>query len=215
VVVWANPSLALAGGHIVKRILLVILVLAILPLAIASDTPAYVLDLPERTPTSTPIPAVPGWMIYNTRMWKSLVDRWHDEFPNVPKALVYSIIAKESQGFPYLVSEDGHGSVGLMQIIPRSWTNTERKLKNPNINIYVGTWMLSNILERSNGDMRYTLAVYNCGDKGVKENKCGTRGGYVYADDVLETYYPIFRKLVIEDRTYDLLIIEKMKCMYR
>lgn len=198
-----------------RRILLVILVLAILPLAIASDSPAYVLDLPEGTPTPTPIPDVPSWMIYNTRMWKPLVDRWHNEFPNVPKALVYSIIAKESQGFPYLVSGDGHSSVGLMQIIPRSWTSTEKKLKNPNINIYIGTWMLSNILERSNGDMRYTLAVYNCGDKGVKEDRCGTYGGYVYADDVLETYYPIFRRLVIEDRTPDLELIERLKYMYR
>lgn len=179
------------------------MVLSLLPLIIASDTPI------------PPVPEIPDWMVYNTMMWKALVDRWHLEFPNVPKALVYAIIAKESQGFPYLVSQDGHRSVGLMQIIPRSWTNTERKLKNPNINIYIGTWMLSSILARTQGDMRYTLAVYNCGDDGVEQDKCGTHGGYAYADDVLENYYPIFRKIVVNDRIKDVINLERIKKLYR
>ncbi len=179
-----------------KRILLVIIVLGLLPFIIATDTP---------------LPDVPDWMVWNVMRWKPLVERWHNEFPNVPEILVYAVIAKESQGFPYVVSGDGHGSVGLMQIIPRTWTSTEKKLKDPNINIYVGTWMLSNILERLEGDMRLALAVYNCGDKGVENDTCGTHGGYAYADDVLETYYPVFRKIVIRDRTEDLRMIRRIR----
>ena len=182
---------------------MVIVVLGLLPIIIAADTP--IPPVPEE---------LPGWMIYHVMKWKALVDRWHLEFPNVPKALVYSVIAKESQGFPYLVSEDGHGSVGLMQIIPRTWTNTAQKLKNPNINIYVGTWMLSVIMERKNGDMRETLAVYNCGDQGVEQDKCGTYGGYVYADDVLENYYPVFRSIIIKDRRLDLDMIRRVQHRY-
>lgn len=189
-----------------KRIFLVIIVLGLLPFIIATDT---------LTPEA-PNLDVPGWMIYHVMKWKPLVDRWHEEFPNVPEVLVYSVIAKESQGFPYVTSGDGHGSVGLMQIIPRTWTSTEKKLKDPNINIYIGTWMLSNILERTEGDMRVALAVYNCGYKGVENNKCGTHGGYAYADDVLETFYPVFNKIVMKEKFAILRrirLIEKLKYM--
>lgn len=104
-------------------------------------------------------------------------------------ALVLSVIATESQGFPDIVSKDGWGSVGLMQVIPRSWTGTEEWLKNPWNNLNAGMHMLDASIKEHG--LRKGLAAYNCSLSSIEADKCAPYGGYAFADKVL-SYYIFF-----------------------
>ena len=131
--------------------------------------------------------------------WLPLIERWHPEFPDLDPAWVLAIIAQESQGFPYVEGSDGANSIGLMQIISRSWTGTKEQLKRPEYNTFVGMRMLHAILEKADGDIRVALAAYNCdwsgieGASGPEDDLCGAHGGYAYADRILAYWVPIFR----------------------
>jgi hypothetical protein len=138
----------------------------------------------------------PDWIVYNVNRYQPLYERWQPSFPEIPIAVVKAIIAQESQGINGQVSIDGHASVGLMQIIPRSWTGTAEQLHDPAYNIYRGMWILSSALDQSGGDMLMALALYNCGEK-VWEHLtnpmvCGSKGGRFYAIRVLTYYCPLF-----------------------
>ena len=108
-------------------------------------------------------------------------------------AWILAIIAQESQGNAYVEGVDGANSIGLMQIIARSWTGTKEQLKRPEYNTFVGMRMLHAILEKADGDIRLALAAYNCSFEGVAEDRCGRHGGMEYADKVLEYWLPVFR----------------------
>ena len=125
--------------------------------------------------------------------WLPLIQRWHEEFPDLDPAWILAMIAQESQGDPYAEGVDGANSIGLLQIIARSWTGTKEQLKRPEYNIFVGMRMLHAILGKADGDIRLALARYNCGDEGVAEDRCGRYGGLEYADKVLEYFVPVFR----------------------
>lgn len=147
----------------------------------------------------------PEWLVRNVIQWLPLVERWHPEFPELDPAWVLAIIAQESQGFPYLEGPDGENSVGLMQVIARSWTGTHEQLKRPALNIYVGMRMLSSILEQTKGNLRRALGAYNCGFVGLDAELCGRYGGYAYADRIIEFWVPVFRvrlagEAIITDR---------------
>lgn len=102
-------------------------------------------------------------------------------------------MAQESQGDAYVEGVDGANSIGLMQIIARSWTGTKEQLKRPEYNTFVGMRMLHAILDKADGDIRLALAAYNCGWEGVEQEDCGRYGGLEYADKVLEYWVPVFR----------------------
>ncbi len=135
----------------------------------------------------------PEWLIWNVTRWMPLVERWSPDFPDLEHALVLSMIAQESQGFPDAESDDGYSSVGLMQVIPRSWTGTRTQLLNPGFNIYVGMRMINATIKKSGGDVRRALALYNCGEKSLDAGKCYSFGGWTYADRVLDYWLPTFR----------------------
>jgi len=103
------------------------------------------------------------------------------------------VIAQESQGFPHVSDVTGSHAVGLMQIIPRSWTGTRTQLEQPAFNIYVGMRMLSAVLDQTDGNLRRTLALYNCGEVGLDAGRCGRYGGYAYADRIMDYWIPVFR----------------------
>ena len=134
---------------------------------------------------------LPNWLVPNVTRWLPLVERWHPDFPDLDPALVLAVMAQESQGFPQLVSTDGHGSLGLMQVIPRIWTGTEKQLREPPYNIYVGMKILNFAVHE--WGTRLGLAHYNCSEEGVANDACGTKGGLNYADRILDYWLPMFR----------------------
>jgi len=137
--------------------------------------------------------APPEWLIRNVIQWLPLVERWHPDFPGLDPAWVLGIIAQESQGFPHVSDVTGSHAIGLMQIIPRSWTGTRSQLEQPGFNLYVGMRMLSATLEQTEGNLRRALGAYNCGFVGLDAGRCGRYGGYAYADRILEYWVPVFR----------------------
>lgn len=138
----------------------------------------------------------PDWLFFNVDRWEPLIERWGPDFPDVSVALVKAIIAQESQGLNGLVSSDGYASVGLMQIIPRSWTGTPTQLADPAYNIFKGMSIIAHTLIQMEGDTLMALALYNCGDGALElawnPMRCGSHGGLFYAHKVLFYYCPLF-----------------------
>jgi len=149
--------------------------------------------------------APPEWLIQNVTRWLPLVERWHTDFPELDPAWILGVIAQESQGFPHVQDITGSNAVGLMQIIPRSWTGTQTQLEQPGFNIYIGMWMLSATLQQTDGNLRRALAGYNCGLIKLDANgpkqvyNCGLYGGYAYADRIIDYWVPVFRIRLAEE----------------
>lgn len=88
------------------------------------------------------------------------------EKEQVPPSLVASVILAESKYKNTAESETG--ALGLMQLMPDTarWVAqqvghgnyTDRQLKEPTINIELGTWYLGHLLKEFNGDQ--VLALY-------------------------------------------------------
>lgn len=134
----------------------------------------------------------------NVLHWESLAASASNRWPEVPQPLILAVIAAESGGNPRARSRAG--AIGLMQIIPRSWIGTEAELFDPNYNVRAGTWHLSLSLQLADGDLRTALAYYNCGPARVEADRCGTYGGYIYADDVLDHWVPLFENALIVEQ---------------
>jgi hypothetical protein len=100
-------------------------------------------------------------------------------------------MAQESHCDPTAVSEDGAGSIGLMQVTPASWRTTAERLLIPSVNVYWGMRILSGSIELADGDVRLGLAMFNCGEDGVANDRCGRSGGLAYADRVIRTWIPL------------------------
>ena len=93
------------------------------------------------------------------------------EKEQVPPSLVASVILAESKYKNTAESETG--ALGLMQLMPDTarWVAqqvghgnyTDRQLKEPTINIELGTWYLGHLLKEFNGDQVLALAAYNAG----------------------------------------------------
>ena len=93
------------------------------------------------------------------------------EKEQVPPSLVASVILAESKYKNTAESETG--ALGLMQLMPDTarWVAqqvghghyTDRQLKEPTINIELGTWYLGHLLKEFNGNQVLALAAYNAG----------------------------------------------------
>jgi hypothetical protein len=126
--------------------------------------------------------------------WIEMEKEEKDEFHNLTLdevPLVMAIMAAESGCEPHLTSNDGHSSIGLMQIIPRDWLPDVR---TNGMNIYIGMYILDRSIDLADGDLRLALAYYNCGVPKVEANKCGKNGGVNYAEKVLNFWLPYFTK---------------------
>lgn len=92
---------------------------------------------------------------------------------NVPLELLYALIEIESGFKPDVKSADGK-DYGLMQIreINHGWINDyfgyELNYKDPYDSVKAGMLMLSNLLEKQNGDITKALMCYNMGETGAK-----------------------------------------------
>lgn len=94
---------------------------------------------------------------------------------NITPASIWAIIKKESAFEPYITSYAN--AYGLMQIIPPTANRLSgslgvdlkdmRRLFDPNFNIFLGSYYLSELLKRYEGNLYYALAAYNAGEHRV------------------------------------------------
>ena len=112
------------------------------------------------------------------RMWQrayplkysDYVEKYADEM-GIDKYLVYAVIKAESNFDEKAVSEKG--AVGLMQIMPETGREgakklgikdySDKKLTDPKINIHIGCYYISFLMNRYGGDIRTAMAAYNAG----------------------------------------------------
>jgi soluble lytic murein transglycosylase len=107
--------------------------------------------------------------IYPLKYQESIV-RYSAEH-GVDPYLVMSVIKVESNFSPKVVSKQG--AIGLMQLMPKTalWaaekmgvkTIEVEDLENPDLNIRIGTWYLSSLLDEFNNNITLALAAYNGG----------------------------------------------------
>ena len=144
--------------------------------------------------------------------WLPIIRQWHAEYPDLDPAWILAIIAQESMGEPDVISSDRVGSVGLMQIAPFAWRPSPSQLQNPSINIRWGMGILDELQNRY-GNLRLSLATYNCGEANLAKGWCGNHGGYAYADVVINHWVPIFRDALrqIADGSYPNIFWMDMK----
>lgn len=110
----------------------------------------------------------------NANRFESLIAR-HAYLQQLDPALVKAVIAVESSFEPEAVSPKG--AIGLMQIIPEtgerygvvgdSKGSVEQKLRDPAINLSVGTRYLHDLLAQFADDLELALAAYNAGERTV------------------------------------------------
>jgi soluble lytic murein transglycosylase-like protein len=123
----------------------------------------------ERTPSFRRAMGQP-----NAGRFAPLIERYA-ELQHLDPALVKAVIAVESSFQPDAVSVKG--AVGLMQIIPETGErygivgdatrSIEQKLRDPAINLRVGTRYLHDLLVLFADDLDLALAAYNAGENAV------------------------------------------------
>jgi len=110
----------------------------------------------------------------NAGRFEPLIEQYA-KLQQLDPALVKAVIAVESSFQPNAVSVKG--AVGLMQIIPETGErygvvgdatrSIEQKLRDPAINLRVGTRHLHYLLELFADDLELALAAYNAGESAV------------------------------------------------
>jgi soluble lytic murein transglycosylase-like protein len=103
---------------------------------------------------------------YYPRPFRRETERWADE-EGVPPWLLFALMREESLFNAEAVSRVG--ARGLTQLMPGTAADVARRLglddpdlNDPEINIRLGSWYLSNMLERT-GSVADALAAYNAG----------------------------------------------------
>jgi soluble lytic murein transglycosylase len=143
-----------------------ILVVASALLLVVAGAAAWIVD------------AQPDWYL-RTRypLEYEQVIRAYAEERRLDPTLVAAVIYAESRFDPNVVSDAG--AVGLMQVLPetgrfiaRSTGGTgfvEADLRDPDVNVRYGTWLLDYLRRRYDGDVETALAAYQAGPANVDE----------------------------------------------
>lgn len=102
--------------------------------------------------------------------YRSLIEQ-HARRHHLDPLLVAALIRQESEFDPEAVSSAG--AIGLMQVMPAAGRQLGRKLKlgavtpralrRPGVNVAIGTYYLSRLLEQHQGKLEAALAAYNAG----------------------------------------------------
>lgn len=79
-----------------------------------------------------------------------------------------------------------------MQVMPFH-ANAGENLRDPDTCISKGVSILKYYIDYM-GNVRSGVGAYNCGAAGLTRGSCGSTGGYVYADHVLDIYSQLRRK---------------------
>ena len=186
------------------------------PTPTATQEPTY-REVPEENLNPIEWVNPPGlleWQLDYILRWETLIDIVIQEYdyPEEYKMLALGIIAQETQGDEKVAGCDFNDlgeacGVGVMAIVPRSWTNTAAALMNPRINISIGLWMfdiaMSNAVEKYNfrpgrEATRAALAAYKCGWTSLLADNCFSFGGWLYADKILNYWIPLLETRIKE-----------------
>lgn len=127
------------------------------------------------------------WQLAYPKGYYKHVSQYAAQF-GLDECLVLAVIREESRFNPLTTS--WANARGLMQMIPTTGRNVARligirnfytaKLHEPDVNIKMGCYYLSQLLKRFNNNKALALAAYNCGPSRVKrwmnkwENEIGT-----------------------------------------
>lgn len=165
------------------------------PKSTSSPTPT-VTPTPTTTPTPTPTldpvtEITAGYKVERSLIYLPTIILLNEY--DLDPLLVVAVIAAESGGAPYLVSSAG--ACGPMQVIPKPWFPYSKKAicGNSWVNLIMGMRILRGAMgmaeDRGLG-IEYALAFYNCSEASVMTDRCGSRGGLNYADEVLNFWLP-------------------------
>lgn len=148
-----------------------------------------------------------NWQLDRILQWGTIIDLMiaHYDYPEEYRMLAFGIIAAETQGDHKNVGCDFNNlgqacGIGVMAVVPRSWTQTARNLMNPRINISVGLWMFDSTMKQAVDKYNYkpgreatraALGGYNCGFKSLVADRCYSFGGFTYSDKVLNYWLPL------------------------
>ena len=115
----------------------------------------------------------------------------YDIDPAKIEPLVYSMIAAESAGNPQAVSP--MGAAGLMQLMPRTWKGAGvTDPHDPKQNVKAGTKIISEYLNRYEGDPERALAAYNAGSGNLRQIEAGQMDTpeetQEYVSSILQSY---------------------------
>jgi soluble lytic murein transglycosylase len=115
--------------------------------------------------------------------------RGHARNYDLDPALLAAVIYAESRFDPEV--ESPAGAVGLMQLLPETAKGIALRtggtrfvvsdLRDPEINVRYGSWYLSHLRDRYQGDMRLALAAYHAGQGNVDE-WLGDGAGIVFSE---------------------------------
>jgi len=143
-----------------------ILVVASALLLVVAGAAAWIVD------------AQPDWYL-RTRypLEYEQVIRAYAEERHLDPTLVAAVIYAESRFDPNVVSDAG--AVGLMQVLPETGRFIARStggtgfvaadLRDPDLNVRYGTWLLDYLRRRYDGDVETALAAYHAGPANVDE----------------------------------------------
>jgi len=115
------------------------------------------------------------WKLLYPFPYRDIIYRYSKQFDLDP-LLVVAVIKVESRFNPY--AESQQGALGLMQIMPETavWVAknlnvgySKEKLFEPDYNIMLGCWYLSNLYSEFKGNLALVLASYNGGRGNVRE----------------------------------------------
>ena len=179
------------------------------PMPTSAPTPTAS-PAPTSTPTATQTPTPdPNDVVYWTTKWsvervmlwepyaKMIIEQYEYDLDLV---LVLSVMAAESGGDPTVVSYAG--AVGLMQIIPKPHLYNIDPAGGSWSNMVLGMRILQGAIgmaEDRDLPFEFAIAFYNCSEKGVMTDKCGSQGGLNYADQVLHHWLPLFEERLAID----------------
>jgi soluble lytic murein transglycosylase len=111
-----------------------------------------------------------------SRPYRLITERWSAEY-GVDPALVAAVLECESSGRPRAVSSSG--ALGLMQLMPGTAKAMAEELGlpgpsgsdlfDPDLNIRLGTYYLSKLWRRYEGDRLLAVAAYHAGPTNIDE----------------------------------------------
>ncbi|MFQ5923510.1 MAG: transglycosylase SLT domain-containing protein [Anaerolineales bacterium] len=120
-------------------------------------------------------PSISLWQMAYPQPYAEIVDSAAEEF-GVDPLLIWAVMRAESRYDPHATS--AASARGLMQIIPttQDWIAEHIGLQLapgdayvPEINVKLGTWYLSYLLDQFDGDLELALAAYNGGELNVRD----------------------------------------------
>ncbi len=151
------------------------------------------------------------------KAYQAIVYHYANQY-EVDPLLVYAIIRTESRYNANAVSRSG--AKGLMQIMDRTgaWGAKQIQMDNyshdilfkPEVNVQIGCWYISKLLEQYQGDLETALAAYNAGTGNVAKWRSDTR----YSSDGQRIDHIPFKEteLYVERVLFHYKVY---KCLYR